>query len=110
MFAGIPALGICYIDIDYTYNYTKWWHTLYGVDGCFVNSGSRVTDSNLRGPYLTTWEHSRGTITYANDAYGKNLHVVAIGDLTAGIDIQIGPITIPAHVTTEQSFLYLHPI
>ena len=111
VFAGIPALGICYIDIDYTYNYTKWWHTLYGVDGCFVNSGSRVTNSHLRGFHvLTTWEHSRGTITYANDAYGKNLHVVAFGDLTASIPIVIQGISIPAFITTEQSFLYLHPI
>ena len=111
VFAGIPALGICYIDIDYTYDYTKWWHTLYGVDGCIINSGSRVTGSTLRGVYLCTWKHSRGTITYSKSASrGKNLEIVAIGDLTAGIDIQIGPVAIPAHVTTEQSFIHFHPI
>lgn len=111
VWAGIPAIGPNpYIYISYTYNYTKWFHDLYQVGGCIVNSGTRVITSSLQGVSWGKWTHKSGSIEYVESSYGKNLEVTAVGDLVYPVSIKIGIITIPANVTTQQSFLYFHAV
>lgn len=111
VWAGIPTIGHAYLYIDYDYNYTKWKHSLYGVDGVVINSGTRVKNSTLEGLlHLGKWQHKSGDIVYANSEYGKNLEVTATGLLTFTIPVTIKGVTIPAYNTTEQSFVYYHAV
>ncbi len=111
VWAGIPAIGDATVWIKYDYNYTKWSHSLYGVDGVIINSGTQVNKSYMVGNlYLGSWEHLEGDIVYANSEYGKNLEVTATGLLTFDVEIHYNGVTIPAHSTTEQSFVYYHAV
>jgi hypothetical protein len=109
VWARIPAIGWNYIYIPYSYNYTKWTNTLYKIEDYVLNSGS-VGKSYFNGPSIGTWEHLYGTVKYVKSSYGKNLEVVATGNLRFSIPITIKGIKIPMNVTTKQSFKYFHAV